>query len=119
MSAFGSGRVTAQVHVRDWTARDRLGNHVEAYASPVPVTVLVAPANTSDLGASRPEGVRVDLTLHFPKTWTDPSTLRDAKIDLPEPWGGTYMVVGSPQPYAPSLSPLDLYMPVVVVAYDG
>ena len=119
MTAFAHGCVTASVHERDWSATDRLGNVVEAYKKPVDVTVLVAPARTSDLGSARPDGVRVDLTVHFPKTWADPKALRGAKIELPVPWLGTYAVVGIPEAYAPQLSPLDLYLPVDVVAYDG
>ena len=119
MTAFARGRVTASVHERDWTATDRLGNGVEAYKKPVDAEVLVAPANTSDQDAAHPDGVRVALTVHFTKGWADPKALRGAKIELPSPWLGTYAVVGIPEAYAPQLSPLDLYLPVEVVAYDG
>lgn len=111
--------ITATVHPRDWTATDRLGNHVERYASPLQAHVLVAPGATNDLGANRPEGVRVDLTLHFTKAWSNPAALRGAKIALPAPWAGTYKVVGSPEAYMPDLVPGTLYLPVEVQRYDG
>lgn len=111
--------VTALVHLRDWSARDRLGNHVESYKPPIRTQVLVAPGSTNDLSASRPEGVRVDLTLHFQKRWTDPQNLRGAKVTLPAPWEGTFKVVGIPEAYVPSLVPGSLYLPVEVQAYDG
>lgn len=119
MTAFARGRVTASVYERDWTATDRLGNVVETYKKPADVSVLVAPASTSGIDDARPEGVRVALTLHFPKSWTDPKALRGAKVELPAPWLGTYAVVGIPEAYALQLSPLDLYLPVEVVEYDG
>ena len=111
--------ITATVYPRDWTATDRLGNHVEAYGSPTQAHVLVAPGSTSDLGTNRPEGVRVDLTLHFTKRWGDPAALRGAKVMLPAPWAGTYKVVGVPEAYAPDLVPGTLYLPVEVQRYDG
>lgn len=114
--------VPASVSVRDWTARDRLGNHVEAYLAPVAVGVLVAPGATDQLADSRPDGVRVDLTLHFPKSWTDAASLRGAKVELPAPWAGEYAVVGAPKPYMADLVPFtfgDYWLPVEVQRYDG
>lgn len=111
---------TASVYLRDWTATDRFGNHVERYSTPVKVGVLVAPGASNDLGPTRPEGVRIDLTLHFPKSWT--SDLRGAKIALGGLWQGEYAVVGNPKPYDPQYVPTtfgDYYLPVEVVAYDG
>ena len=116
------GAVAAAVNVRDWTAKDRLGNHVERYADPVEVAVLVAPGGTNDLSETRPEGVRVDLTLHFPKSWTDAPSLRGAKVELPWPYEGTYKVVGVPEPYMPDMVPFtfgDFWLPVEVERYDG
>lgn len=110
----------AYVYLRDWAAVDRLGNHVESYLPPVPVGVLVAPGAASALGYSRPEGVRVDLTLHFPKSWR--RSLRGAKVRLGGIWGGEYAVIGNPMPYDPRLVPDtfgEYYLPVEVVAYDG
>ena len=111
--------VTATVCLRDWSATDRLGNHVEAYGEPTQAHVLVAPGSTNDLGPSRPEGVRVDLTLHFTRRWSDPQALRGAKVTLPAPWSGDFVVVGVPEAYMPSLVPGQLYLPVEVQAYDG
>lgn len=111
--------ITATVYLRDWTAKDRLGNHVERYLAPTQAHVLVAPGSTNDLAASRPEGVRVDLTLHFTKRWANPQSLRGAKVELPAPWAGEFRVVGVPEAYMPSLVPGNLYLPVEVQAYDG
>ena len=112
--------VTASVYARDWTATDRLGNKAEAWAStPTTAAVLVAPGSTTDLPAERADGVRVDLTLHFNKTWTDAAGLRDAKVTLPAPWEGTYRVVGVPEPYDARLVPGELWLPVEVVRWDG
>lgn len=111
--------VAATVYLRNWGAKDRLGNHIEDYRPPVQAQVLVAPGSTNDLSESRPEGVRVDLTLHFTKEWTDPQSLRGAKVSLPAPWAGTFSVVGIPEAYVPSLAPGSLYLPVEVQAYDG
>ncbi|ACV22572.1 Uncharacterised protein [Slackia heliotrinireducens] len=109
---------TVAVELRDWSATDRLGNHVEAYAPPEPVTgVLVAPGATADMDAGRPEGVRVALTLHFPKTWS--GDLRGAKVTLGGPWAGTYRVVGEPHPYMDENCPTPWNMPVEVERHDG
>ena len=107
------------VRLRDWTARDSLGNRVEAYHAPTYVDVLVAPSQTTDLDGSRPDGIRADLTLHFPKSYQNPSALRGALVTLPAPWAGDYRVIGIPQPYDPRLVPGELWAPVDVEAWDG
>ena len=114
-----SGR-TVRVRLRIRDARDGFGNDVEAYAEPVAVDgVAVQPGSCDDLDATRPEGVRVALTLHFPKTWE--GDLRGAKVELDGRWAGTYRVVGIPMPYdvdnCPSAVPWN--MPVEVEAVDG
>lgn len=113
-----SGR-TALVKLRIRDARDGFGNDVEAYAEPVAVQVAVQPGTCADLDATRPEGVHVALTLHFPKTWD--GDLRGAKVELDGRWAGEYRVVGDPMPYdvdnCPSAVPWN--MPVEVEAFDG
>lgn len=123
MSALSAGRCTVSVYPRDWSQKDRFGNHVEAYLRPVSVSVLIAPGSSLDLGFDRPEGVQVALTLHFPTSWTDIEALRGAKVVIANTgiYDGTYKVVGAPKPYAPELVPsiINLWMAVEVSAYDG
>ena len=100
--------------------RDALGNDIVAYAAPVDVAnVLVEPGPCSALDAARPEGVTVDFTLHFPKTWA--GDLRGARVTLPAPraWGNPYRVVGNPEPWMDENCPGDWNMPVEVTATDG
>ena len=123
MSALSAGRRTVSVYPRDWSRKDRFGNHVEAYLEPVSASVLIAPGTGLDLGFDRPEGVQIDLTLHFPTSWTDIEALRGAKVVIANTgtYDGTYKVVGAPKPYAPELVPslIDLWIAVGVSAYDG
>lgn len=114
--------VAVAVELRRRDARDALGNDVEAYQEPVTVgNVLVQPGTTDDLDASRPDGVTVAATLHFPKEWS--GDLRGARVTLPAPWdwGNPYRVVGVPMRYVaqdcPPLVPWD--MAVLVEATDG
>lgn len=109
---------TASVELRQWGTRDGFGNDVESYAAPVEVgNVLVAPGSCQDLDATRPEGVRVSLTLHFPRTWTE--RLRGARVTLAGRYQGTYAVVGDPMPYMGENCPTAWSMPVEVEAVDG
>lgn len=108
---------TAHVRLRNRNNRDGFGNDAESYAEPVPVDVLVQPGSCKDLDATRPEGVRVALTLHFPKTWTE--SLRRAKVELGGRYEGEYRVVGDPRPYMDANCPTPWNMPVEVEAVDG
>lgn len=108
------------VEPRIWGARDALGNSAEAYGTPATVAdVLVQPGPTADLDAARPDGVKVALTLHFPKTYT--GDLRGARVTLPAPWtwGNPYRVVGNPEPYMDANCPTRWHMAAEVVATDG
>ena len=61
--------------LRPTRTTDRLGNEVDGEPEREQVeNVLVAPGPTADMEASRPDGVTVALTLHFPKTYTEPIT---------------------------------------------
>ena len=110
---------TAQVMLRSRERRDGFGNDVEMYDDIRAVDVLVQPGTCADLDATRPEGVRVALTLHFPKDWS--GDLRGAKVELDAPWDGEYRVVGDPKPYDAQNCPPDIpwNMPVEVEAVDG
>ena len=110
--------VTVTVSTPNEAGTDRYGEPI--YGTPTQATVdnvLVDPVGTSDLEAARVEGDRVDLTLHFPKTWT--ASLRGCTVTLPAPWAGTYRVVGDPKPYMDANTPTPWHMPVGVVAVDG
>jgi len=79
--------------------------------------VLIAPGATESLEASRPEGVQVAYTLHFPKTFS--GTLEGCEVVLPAPWAGTYRVIGCPSPYMDENTPTRWHMPVEVEAAHG
>lgn len=77
---------------------DRLGNEVDGEPEEETVdNVLVVPGATADMEASRPDGVGVALTLHFPKTYA--ASLEGCSVRLPAPWEGVFKVIGSPMPY--------------------
>lgn len=94
---------------------DDVGDRVVAKLDPKPVFVLVAPGACSDLDASRPDGARVALTLHFPKSWCG-APLKGARVDLR---GRRFRVVGDPVPYTAVNVPGCYNMPVEVEAVDG
>lgn len=97
---------------------DRFGNI--AYGEPEAEAVgnvLVAPGASADLEASRPEGVTVAYTLHFPKTYAE--TLEGCSIALPAPYSGTYRVIGDPRPYMDVNTPGAWDRPVEVEAAHG
>ncbi len=97
---------------------DMFGNATYTDGEPVTVDdVLVSPGATTDLEASRPEGVTVAYTLHFPKAYT--GDLEGAKVALPSPWGGTYRVIGKPSPYMDANTPTRWHMPVEVEEAHG
>ncbi len=95
---------------------DRLGNEVDGEPAEETVeNVLVAPGATNDMEAARPDGVAVALTLHFPKEYA--ASLEGCSVELPEPWEGTYHVIGNPMPYM--RSPGQWNRPVEVEASHG
>lgn len=77
---------------------DRFGNEVpgEPIAEVIDGAIIEPGANES-LEASRPEGVIVSYTVHLPMSGV--SDIGGASIMLPEPFGGTYRVVGNPVRY--------------------
>ena len=96
---------------------DRFGNATYATSTETVDDVLVSPGATDGLEASRPEGVEVAYTLHFPKAYQAP--LEGCEIALPAPWGGSYRVVGDPGPYIDANTPTRWNRPVEVEASHG
>ncbi len=78
--------------IRPTVERDDLGEPV--FGEPVreDVRCVVCPGATSDMDATRPEGVTVSYTLHFPKTYA--GELRGCSVEVR---GERYDVVGDPQ----------------------
>lgn len=94
---------------------DRLGNQTHSYTEPVALDgVLVATGKCDALDASRPDGVEVALTLHFPRGYA--SDLRGAIVTVR---GDTYRIVGDPQRLAEANVPGAWTMPVEVERVDG
>lgn len=109
--------VSVTVKTPSYGASDRFGNAIVTYSSETVANVLVAPGATNDLEASRPEGVTVAYTLHFPKTFT--GSLEGCIVTLPAPWAGDYRVVGNPKPYIDANTPTEWHTPVEVEAAHG
>lgn len=109
---------TVTVHTpTTWTV-DRYNNRIaDDYTAQTVANVLIVPGVTADLEAARPDGVSVAYTLHFPKGYN--ATLEGALIDLPEPYSGTYRVVGNPKPYMDANCPTPWHMPVEVAVAHG
>lgn len=76
--------------------------------------VLVTPGATSDLDATRPEGVSVALTVHFPRGYG-----KSLKGCMVEHGGEAYRVIGDPQPYMDAGVPGPWTVPVEVERVDG
>lgn len=100
------------VITRHVAGRDEGNNDVLADDPPVRVDdVLVGPGATEDSTSTiRPNGVTVDATLHFPRTWQGPS-LKDATITIR---GHDYHVIGDPLAYDGGLTPTRWNMSVQV-----
>ena len=96
---------------------DRFNNPVYGMTGESVDNVLVSPGGTQDLEASRPEGVSVDYTLHFPKGYEQP--LEGCDITLPAPWSCTCHVIGNPTPYIDANTPTQWHMPVEVEVAHG
>lgn len=101
--------------IRREMARDELGEPAEGEETrEVVENVVVAPGSTSDLDASRPDGVTVTYTLCFPKTFS--GELRGCSIEVR---GIEYEVVGDPQRYTPESTPGEWNLTVEVTRTDG
>ena len=75
---------------------------------------LVTPGATADLDASRPEGVSLALTIHFPRGYG--KSLKGCTIEYA---GEAYRVIGDPQPYMEAGVPGPWAMTVEVERVDG
>ena len=101
--------------VRVTTVLDNHGNETSGIESFELVdNVLPAPVATSDLSATRPNGDRIDMVFHFPKAYK--RSLRGTFIEFD---GLRFAVVGDPQRYLDSLTPLDWDREVEAVVVDG
>jgi hypothetical protein len=109
--------VSVDVYTPTANGTDRFGNAIYTSAKTTVDNVLVVPGATSELDVSRPEGVQVAYTLHFPKTFS--ASLEGCVIELPAPWTGTYSVIGCPTPYIEVNTPTPWYMPVEIEAAHG
>ena len=78
------------------------------------VRCVVCPGATSDMDATRPEGVAVAYTLHFPKTYS--GSLRGCSVEVR---GETYDVVGDPQRTTEAATPGPFNMAAEVTRADG
>lgn len=77
--------------------------------------VLVAPGSRQDLIETiRPDGVVINYTLHFPKTFDE--RLKNRRILVR---GRECKVVGDPDHYMLESTPTPWWMPVEVTATDG
>lgn len=111
-----SGRkVTVVKKTQD--GHDRFNDPVYKTAETDVDDVVIQRGDTQGLTATRPDGSRVDFTLHFPKTYT--GDLRGAEIVLYGEFAGRYEVVGEPYPYQLENTPTRWWMPVEVVAVHG
>ena len=99
------------------TGVDDFGNPVKTWSEQIVRNVLVSPGATSDLEAARPEGVTVAYTLHFPKSFT--GSLEGCLVTLPQPWAGTYRVIGAPGAYIDANTPTAWHMPVEIEVAHG
>jgi len=93
---------TVAVERRTQAGTDRLGNPVWEWSDPVEVDALVAPATSDEMGAERPDGESVDMTVAVPSTLT--GSLRGARVTLR---GRAMRVVGDPEPVTGSPLPFD------------
>lgn len=93
---------------------DELGEVEGVETTSEEVGCVVVPGSSSDLDATRPNGVTVSFTVHFPKTYEE--SLRDCSMVIR---GDTYDVVGDPQAYTPENTPGLFNRAVEVTRADG
>lgn len=93
---------------------DRFGEPVDSDPVETDVLCVVCPGATTDFDATRPDGIDVAYTVHFPKTWTD--SLRGCKVRVR---GREYEVVGDPQAYTTANTPGLYNRPCEVKYADG
>ena len=100
--------------LRPSVERDDLGEPTEGEPAREEVRCVVCPGATSDMDATRPEGVTVAYTLHFPKTYA--GSLRGCSVEVR---GTRYDVVGDPQRTTDAATPGPFNLAVEVTRADG
>lgn len=100
--------------LRPTVERDDLGEINEGEPVREEVRCVVCPGATSDMDATRPEGVTVSYTLHFPKTFT--GSLVGCSVEVR---GTRYDVVGDPQRTTDAATPGPWNLAVEVTRADG
>lgn len=100
--------------IRDSARLDDLGEPIDSQPSREAVRCVVCPGPTSDLGAERPNGVRIAYTLHFPKAYK--GDLRGCSVEVR---GEVFGVVGDPMRTAEAATPGPWNMAVEVARADG
>lgn len=104
------------VVAREVVGRDELNEPVYELVESVVENVVVAPGPREDLAeGSRPDGVRVSWTVHFPKTFT--GSLRGASVKVRA--DVARKVIGDPQPYTDANTPGPWNRPVELEGVDG
>ena len=100
------------------TGTDEYGNPVHGKTVEDVANVLVQPPSMSEPSdVDRPDGIRVDATLLFPRTY-EGGSLRGCGIlirDEPTP----YRVIGDPMPVDGGMTPTDWNMNVPVTRGEG
>ena len=100
--------------LRPTVERDDLGEIAEGEPVREEVRCVVCPGATADMDATRPEGVTVAYTLHFPKTYA--GGLRGCSVAVRGP---RYDVVGDPQRTTDAATPGPFNLTVEVTRADG
>lgn len=100
--------------LRPSVGRDDLGEITEGEPTREEVRCVVCPGATSDMDATRPEGVTVAYTIHFPKTYA--GSLRGCSVEVR---GEAYDVVGDPQRTTDAATPGPWNLAVEVTRADG
>lgn len=100
--------------LRPSVERDDLGEITEGEPTREEVRCVVCPGATSDMDATRPEGVTVAYTLHFPKTYA--GSLRGCSVEVR---GTRCDVVGDPQRTTEAATPGPWNLTVEVTRADG
>lgn len=100
--------------VRPAVTRDGLGEPTFGEPTREEVACVVCPGATSGMDATRPEGVAVAYTVHFPKTYA--GDLRGCSVEVR---GVAYDVVGDPQRTTGAATPGPWDMSVEVTRSDG
>lgn len=97
---------------------DEYGNPIRGRTTETVANVLVQPPSMDELSdRDRPDGIRVDATLLFPRTYGNGS-LRGCEIIIrnePTP----YRVIGDPMPVDGGMSPTEWNMTVPVTRGEG